>query len=251
MKSRYFAASCQQQKRNKIFIFPYAGGGASAFKNWQDEFDDTEILAAQYPGRENRIKEEPVDNLDLLVKEVFNDIKPLINDGIPYFLFGHSLGTKVAYELALLIQKSNLPYQPKGVIISAGKAPCFKEKNPIHELDTANFIREISRFSGTPKEILGTRSLMDVFMPMLRADFKMDETYQRETAEKINCPVLALMGTVDPELTLEELLTWREYTNKEFIYKSVEGAHMFINTYRAMAIDAIRDFINGQSCNNT
>ncbi|MDF2987625.1 MAG: hypothetical protein K0R50_3135 [Eubacterium sp.] len=251
MNSRYFATSYEQAKSNKIFIFPYAGGGASAFKNWQEEFTDTEILAAQYPGRENRIKEKPVDNLDLLVSEVFNDIKPLISDGIPYFLFGHSLGTKVVYELALLIQKGNLPYQPKGVIISAGKAPCYKEKNPIHELDTANFIREISRFSGTPKEILGTRSLMDIFMPMLRADFRMDETYHRKTAEKINCSVLALLGADDPELTLEELLTWREYTNGEFTYKSVEGAHMFIHTYRSMTINAIRDFVNGQKCNNT
>ncbi|MHB8062633.1 MAG: thioesterase II family protein [Ruminiclostridium sp.] len=244
MKSQYFITSYEKAKRNKIFIFPYAGGGVSAFKNWQEEFVDTEVLVAQYPGRENRIKEKPIDNLEFLVREVFNDIKPLISDNIPYFLFGHSMGTKVVYELALLIQKSNLPFQPSGIIISAGKAPCYKENNPIHGLAIANFVNEISRFSGTPKEILGTRTLMDIFIPMLRADFKMDETYKRETAEKINCPILALMGTEDPELTLEELLTWREYTEGEFTYKSVEGAHMFINTYRAMAINAIGDFIN-------
>lgn len=116
MKNQYFTNSYEKTKKNKIFIFPYAGGGASAFKGWQEEFDYTEILAAQYPGREIRIKEKPIDNLEFLVREVFNDIKPLISDNIPYFLFGHSLGTKTVYELALLIQKSNLPFQPSGVI---------------------------------------------------------------------------------------------------------------------------------------
>lgn len=243
MKSRYFTTDNKIFKKNKIFIFPYAGGGASAFRNWQKEFDNTEIIAAQYPGRETRVKDQLIDNMEVLVREVFEDIKKLISGDTPYFLFGHSLGTKVAYELALLIQKSPSLIQPSGLIISAGKAPCYKEVNPIHKLDNTNFAERVSKIEGTPKEILENKAWLEFFIPMLRADFKMDELYHREKAEKINCPILALMGTQDSELTLEELLMWREYTNGEFSYISVEGGHMFINTNQSRVISAISEFI--------
>lgn len=246
MNSKYFCTfgNNEEAKKTKVFVFPYAGGGASAFKDWQRQFAETEIVIVQYPGRENRIKDPPLDNLELLVTEVFHDIRALINDGTPYFLLGHSLGTKVAYELALLIQKNCLPWQPSGVILSAGKAPCCREDNPIHHLDDAGFIKGIGRFAGTPKEILENKALMGVFAPMLRADFKMSEIYHRDTVEKINCPILALMGTEDTELTLEELLLWREYTTAAFTYKSVQGAHLFINTNRTIVIDTIKNFVN-------
>lgn len=246
MNSKYFCTfgNIEEAKKTKVFIFPYAGGGASAFKDWQRQFADTEIVIVQYPGRENRIKDPPLDNLEMLVTEVFHDIRALINDGTPYFLLGHSLGTKVAYELALLIQNNSLPWQPSGVILSAGKAPCCREDNPIHHLAYADFIKGLERFSGTPKEILENKALMDIFAQMLRADFKMGETYHRSTMEKINCPVLALMGTEDAELTLEQLLLWREYTTADFTYKCVKGEHLFINTNRTAVVDIIRSFIN-------
>ena len=46
----------------RLFVFPYAGGGASVFRNWQKEFKDINVFAAQYPGREDRIAEDPIKN---------------------------------------------------------------------------------------------------------------------------------------------------------------------------------------------
>jgi len=229
--------------KNRIFILPFAGGGASAFSKWQKLFNSTEIIAAQYPGRETRIKEKPIENMDTLVSELFEDIKPIISDSIPYFLFGHSLGTKVAYELALRIQNSEY-YQPRGLIIAAGKAPCLKENNPIHQLNDNDFIREIGRFSVTPNSILQSKELMGVFLPMLRADFKLDETYHRSDVQKVNLPILALMGEDDPELTINELLMWRDFTSHEFTYKKAAGAHMFVITNQEDVAKIIREYIS-------
>lgn len=80
-------------------------------------------------------------------------------------------------------------------------------------------------------------------MPMLRADFKMDETYKRNDVRKIDSPILALMGTEDPELTLQELLKWGEYTTGTFSYKYISGAHMFVNTNREATIEAVKEFL--------
>lgn len=228
---------------NQLFLFPYAGGGASVFRKWQTYFENTELFVVQYPGRENRMKEKPIEDFDLLIKKVFSELCKIISKDIPYFLFGHSLGTKVVYELTLKIQKHHL-HPPEGLILSAGKAPCFEEKKPIHNLEENVFIEEIARFSGTPQEIIQNKEMMKIFVPMLRADFTLDETYRREKIEKVNCPILGLMGTQDQKLTLEEFLKWQEYTNLDFFYRFIEGGHMFVNTNSAIVIQDILEFID-------
>lgn len=243
MNNRYFPGSFKAEVKNRLFIFPFAGGGASVFSKWQKLFSSTEVIAAQYPGRETRIKEKPIENMGTLITELFENIKPIISDSIPYFLFGHSLGTKVAYELALRIQNSAC-YQPRGLIIAAGKAPCLRENNPIHKLSDNDFIREIGRFSATPNSILQSKELMDVFLPTLRADFKLDETYHRSNVQKVNLPILALMGEDDSELTIEELLMWENYTSCEFTYKKAAGAHMFIITSQEDTAKIIWEYIS-------
>ena len=85
---------------------------------------------------------------------------------------------------------------------------------------------------------------------MLRADFMIDETYQRKEIEKIDVPILGLMGTDDKELKIEELKKWEEYTTKDFQYRYVEGGHMFINTNTELVAKEISGFINENVENN-
>lgn len=238
----------RRMNKKRLFLFPFAGGGASVFRSWQSEFKDVELFCAQYPGRENRISEKPVNNFEELFRNIYESIIPLIDEGFPYYFFGHSLGTKIIYELTLSIQKNCL-FMPEGIIVSAGKAPCFKEKKPIYQLNDADFIKELRRFSGTPEEILSNRDLMNIFLPILRADFTIDETYHNEEIEKLNCPILGLMGTKDTELTLDELLKWSDYTNKSFRYEFVKGGHMFINTKYKEVIKWIKEFIENDRNN--
>lgn len=118
-------------EKAKLIAFPYAGGGASVFRKWGQYFDNIKLYAAQYPGREDRITEEPIKKFDILLNKVYESLKFIICDEIPYYLFGHSLGTKLVYELTLKIMEDNLQ-EPEGIIVSAGKAPCFREENPIY-----------------------------------------------------------------------------------------------------------------------
>lgn len=230
------------KRKRKIFVFPYAGGGAYSFRNWQEYFPNFEIITAQYPGRENRIIEKPVSEFKKILDGLYEELIEQIDEETDYYLFGHSLGTKYVYELVLKIMNSKNK-NPKGIIISAGKAPCYKEKNPIHQLDDNNFIKEISRFSVTPTKIIENIEIMKVFLPMLRADFSVDETYINNDIVKIDVPILGLMGTEDEELMLSELTKWQEYTNKNFSYSSISGGHMFINKNLEDVIIEIKKFI--------
>lgn len=228
--------------KGRLFLFPYAGGGASVFKKWQMYFEDIEIFSAQYPGRESRISENPITDLDIILSNIYEIISQIISDGIPYYLFGHSLGTKIIYELTLKIKENNLPL-PKGIIVSAGKAPAYKEENPIYHLEEKEFISQISRFSGTPKEILENYDIMKIFLPMLRADFILDEKYVNPNVIKVDVPILGLMGTKDTELTVNQLIKWSEYTTCDFSCKYIDGAHMFVNTNMESVIKEIKQFI--------
>ncbi|MCR8746644.1 thioesterase II family protein [Romboutsia lituseburensis] len=231
-------------KKNRIFLFPYAGGGVSSFKNWQDKFENTELICAQYPGRESKISEEPLNNLDKLISTLYDYITPLINEDIPYYFFGHSFGTKVVYELVLKIQKNNLK-MPSGIVLSAGKAPCYKEENPIYHLDNVKFLQQLKRFSSIPEELISNMDIMNLFIRMIKADFEMDEKYLKKDIIPINCPIIAFMGSDDKEIRLQELLKWKHYTSKSFNYKIIKGSHMFINTNKDKVVNNIKKFIQG------
>lgn len=233
----------------RLIMFPYAGGGASVFRKWGKLFSNIRLYAVQYPGRENRMSEEPIKDFDILINEVFKNLIKIIDDDRPYYLFGHSLGTKLVYELTLRIMNDSMK-KPSGIIVSGGKAPCFKEENPIYHLDDIDFIKGINRYSGTPEEIIQNIEIMKIFLPMLRADFMMDETYQRKEIEKIDIPILGLMGTDDEEFKIEELKKWEEYTTKDFKYRYIEGGHMFINTNTELVAKEISSFINENVKNN-
>ncbi|MBS6720843.1 MAG: thioesterase [Peptoniphilus harei] len=232
-----------------LVIFPFAGGGVSAFRNWKYEFEDVRIFVAQYPGRENRFSEKAISDINILVETLFNDMKENFDFGKPYYLFGHSMGTKIVYEIALKIKNSSYE-NPRGIIISGGRAPVYKEPNPIYHLDDEGFIEGLRRYEGTPKEILDNKELISIFLPTLRADFVIDEDYQDTKHEKLESPILGLMGDKDQEMKLEELKKWQDYTTKEFVYKYIDGKHMFVNTSTDMVIREIKSYINENVKNN-
>ena len=228
--------------KKAIIIFPYAGGGAYSFKKWQDYFLDTQIYVAQYPGRENRVNEKPINNFDDMLINLYEEIKQIIDLYDDYYLLGHSLGTKFVYELALKIQ-SDKKTMPNGMIISAGKAPCFKELNPIHKLNDKEFIKEMGRFSDKPLEIMKNIEFMKIFLPTLKADFYLAETYLNTKIVAVESPIMGLMGTEDKELTIEELVKWGDYTYKGFSYHFIEGGHMFINNNLEKVVEKVRLFL--------
>ncbi|HFH8898217.1 TPA: thioesterase II family protein [Streptococcus agalactiae] len=99
-------------------------------------------------------------------------------------------------------------------------------------------------------EILDNKDLISIFLPTLRADFVIDEDYQDTKFEKLESPILGLMGDKDQEMKLEELKKWQDYTTKNFSYKYIDGKHMFVNTSPEMVIREIKSYINENVKNN-
>lgn len=214
------------KERLRLFTLPYAGGGASIFRNWEKELPpNIGIYAVQTPGRENRISEAPHTSMDALVKELAQAMAPYLD--LPFCLFGHSLGARIAFETARHL-RTTWGVEPRHLIVSASRGPHIPEPRPLHQLQDHAFVAELNRFSGTPKEVLRNRELMALLLPMLRADFSVDETYRCHEAPSLDCPITVIGGKSDPEATQDELIAWAPYTTSRFALKMIEGDHFFL-----------------------
>lgn len=226
-----------------MFCFAYAGGGASVFRSWQSKLGDQIcVCPAHYPGHEERILEEPVQDMEVLVTNIYEEIHNRDMDRSPFFLFGHSLGSRVAYELALRFEEAGIE-NLIGIIVSAGRAPNRKENHPIYHLPEAEFFTELSKYNRTPIELFENKALWNIFEPALRADFTIAETYCDRRYRKLHVPILALRGTQDIEMTKEDIKEWKAYTMGNFYCADIEGQHLFIDTNEDEVLKRIKEYV--------
>ena len=219
-----------ERDKVRIFCFPYAGGGGSVFRTWKNYFEEEiGIYPVQLPGRENRIGEKPFSNMDCLVNELIDEILRYIDR--PFILFGHSLGARIAFEFSRKLRGINARC-PECLIVAGSRAPEIPEPKPLHQLEYYDFINRLKRYSGTPKAIFENKELMDIFIPVLRADFKIDETWNFRHEAPFDFPIHIFGGKNDPGAHYDELFKWSRHTNKRFSIEMIEGGHFFINEQR-------------------
>lgn len=219
----------QRHAKVRLFCFPYAGAGSSSYYKWYNFFpDDIEVCGIQLPGRQYRFKEKPFTELLSLVKALACVLQPFLDS--PFAFFGHSMGAKISFELARELRRQGMR-EPSYLFVSGSRAPHMPDREgPIHDLPDDQFIEHLRDYQGTPKNVLNNRELMEIFMPVLRADMKLDRTYICREMASLNCPIIALGGDNDKYATYEEVLAWRLHTKGQFTVQFLEGGHFFINT---------------------
>lgn len=221
-----------------IICFPFAGGGASAYQSWVvNSPANIAFCPVQLPGRENRIIEEPLTSMEEVKKSILNDLIGIFDSNENISFWGHSMGAKIAYELAAELQESG--HCVKNLFVSACPCPGDFPKRTISNLSDDDFIIELNRFNGTPKEILEDREVLDFFLPMLRADFGIVEKYADTRGIRLNCPIVGFCGDDDSISSPAELLKWEQYTNASFSYHVFKGDHFFIKNYEKDIIDIL------------
>ena len=236
MKNRWLV--CPQPNLSasaRLFIFPYAGGAPSSFNKWAADFpNEIEISIVHYPGRGSRFNEPPIKELFVLAEEIANAIQSDLDK--PFFFFGHSLGAVLAFEVARRITS-----QPQVLFVSAYGAPHIPNPNhPIHDLSDVEFIKSLQDLNGLPAEVVSNTELMDLLLPVLRADFEAIENYQYAHSEqRLRCPIIAFGGADDSHVDRTRLDAWAYHTNNDFRSKIFSGDHFFINTARRSVIDSI------------
>lgn len=231
------------QAQIKLFCLPFAGGGSSGFRSWADMLPpQIELCNVEIPGRGARLSELLVRRLEDVLPALAEGIKDELNK--PFAIFGHSMGALTGFELSHFI-KENYNLQPVHLFFSGRGAPHLPNRDkPIHELSEADFIREIKSYNGTPREVLEHQELMEIMVPILRADFEVCETYQFHEKPKLKCPLTILCGLQDSGATKEELNAWRELSAGSFNLRMFPGDHFYLLEHKHKLIETIVRDIN-------
>jgi medium-chain acyl-[acyl-carrier-protein] hydrolase len=229
MDSWFVGVQQRPRRRLRLFCFPYAGGGSLIFRQWADRLPaDIEVVAVELPGRGGRLRERAFCRLSDLVGALMGPIAPLLD--VPYALFGHSMGAMIAFELTRALRRCNRP-QPEGLFVSARAAPHIIDCEPVtYTLPDAELIGELEKLNGTPPEVLGHLELMQMMLPLIRADFELVQTYQYSAEQRLQCPITAFGGIRDIEVPQCSLLPWGEHTSSEFKLRLLDGDHFFLKS---------------------
>jgi len=233
----------------RLFCFPHVGGGASIYRSWPQRLDERiELLAVELPGRGRRFGEAPFRSLAEALRIFHASLDASFFDK-PFFLFGHSMGALLAYEWSWMLAEQGRVL-PKALALSAFGAPhrAAPPRRFLHDLPDLEFIGELQRLKGTPSEVLQHRELMDLLMPMIRADLQMVETYRHAPRGKLTLPFLLMGGQEDVEVAQERLEAWRELTDAGCKLEIFPGDHFFIQSAKDRVIDRLSHEIQKYLC---
>lgn len=232
--------------RLRLFVFPYAGGRASSFRGWQRRLPEwIEVCALQPPGREQRLSEPPLASVAEASAAILGVLGPLLD--LPFAFYGHSLGGLVAYECVRELGHRGRSL-PRCFFASGSRAPHAPlPEHPVHVLRGEAFLARLAALGGTPPQVLAHQELMDLFTPMLLADFRMSETYRTEAPERLPLPLHVLGGREDREVSPERLLAWQELAGAGSTVDWFPGGHFFVHAEEpavvarvAASLDALR-----------
>ncbi len=213
--------------RARLFCLPHAGGGATAFHSWAAELPaGVQVCPVQLPGRETRLSEPLYTQIEPLIEAIDRELRPWLE--IPYAVYGHSMGALLAFEWMRRIQRDGYS-MPTWLFLSgrrAPDAPC--DAALLHSLPDREFIAELNRlYGGISLEFLGNVALMEVFLPILRADVAVVESYQFREGEPLNCPITAFSGMNDASVSWDQLVGWKRQTRQRFAMQVLPGGHFY------------------------
>jgi medium-chain acyl-[acyl-carrier-protein] hydrolase len=165
--------------------------------------------------------------MELLAKAVLSEMRPYLDR--PFAFFGHSMGAVISFEIARLLRREQTTL-PIHLFVSGRPAPQIPEpKRYTYNLPDPAFMKELLRLKGTPAEVLEHPELMQVVMPLLRADFELIQTYTYTDEPPLNIPLTAIGGLED-EISREKLEGWRAQTTRAFSLRLLPGDHFYLTT---------------------
>lgn len=222
----------------RLFCFPYAGGGTLIFRDWARNLLDTvELCPVQLPGRDRRAREEPITNISSLVQAMAGGLSSWLD--LPFAFFGHSMGALIGFELAHYLREK-YGREPVHLFVSARPAPQIPDPDePTYNLSEAEFIDELRRLNGTPREVIDNKELMTLMVPLIRADFELCQTYAYLPKPPLNCLITAMGGLRDKSVTRQHLEAWQVHTTSSFSLRMFPGDHFFLHSYEATLLQII------------
>ena len=176
--------------------------------------------------------------MDALVGPLADAVLPGLDR--PFAIFGHSMGALIGFELARRLRRLGAP-EPVHLFFSARRAPHVPDpRPPLHTLPDHDLVAQLTqRYNGMPRAVLESPELLRMFVPVIRADLTLTETYDYRPEEPLACPISAFGGLDDGAVTRDDLSAWGDQTRGSFTLRMLPGGHFFLQTLRKRLLSAI------------
>ncbi|MBL0743053.1 thioesterase II family protein [Chryseolinea lacunae] len=210
-----------------LLCFPFAGGSKYSYNTFSKIAPrHLHIVPLDYPGRGARFKESLLTEMSRIVDDAYEFVKK--HAGENYALYGHSMGTVVAYLVTKRIVRDNLP-KPLHLFVTGRGGPSISDdvKPARYLLSKDKFIQAIKELGGSPAEVLDDEDIMSFFEPIFRADFQALDTYEYEPSEAFDVPITVMTGA-DEQVSYEQVVAWQRETTRPIVARQFPGNHFFI-----------------------
>ncbi|WP_369394279.1 thioesterase II family protein [Streptomyces sp. CG1] len=221
----------------RLVCLPHAGGSATFYHPVSAGLPaSVDVLAVQYPGRQDRRNEPCADSIQELADHVTSVLLPWTD--LPLLFFGHSMGATLGFEVARRLERDH------GVVLhalfaSARRAPSCPRDESVHLRDDDGLVAEMRKLSGTDSAILDDEELIRMALPAIRADYRAAETYAYEPGPNLRCPIVGLVGDDDPKVTVDEARAWSRHTDASFDFHVFQGGHFYLTSHQREVLDLL------------
>lgn len=244
MTSRWFVRyPARGELSIRLFCFPSAGSGAAQFNTWAKHLPaGVELNAVQLPGRESRFREPLFSRVPPLVNAVVGALQDRVD--APYAFLGHSLGALLAFETTRNIRSQGWS-QPLRLLLIGRRAPQLPlDSEPLHRLSDAGLLDWMRDLGGTPDKLLEIPEMVSLYLPIVRADLQLNETYEYEPAPRLAMPISLFGGVRDGQASRTQLQAWCEQTTSGCKVRMYPGGHFFMKEYQSVLIRDICHDLN-------
>ncbi|WP_216215651.1 thioesterase II family protein [Amycolatopsis aidingensis] len=225
---------------HRLVCFPHAGGSASYyFPVARSLSPRVDVLAVQYPGRQDRHTEPCIDDIGELAGRTAEALRPWT--GQPLAFFGHSMGASLAFEVARRFEADGILLSR--LFVSGRRAPTRTRNDGVHQLDDEGLLAEMRMLGGTEAAVLQEEDLLRMMLPVLRNDYKAAETYRYVPGPDVSCPIHALVGDQDPRVPVDEARSWGDHTSGEFTLRVFPGGHFYLGQQQAEVLRTISEHL--------
>ncbi|WIX77047.1 alpha/beta fold hydrolase [Amycolatopsis carbonis] len=222
---------------HRVVCFPHAGGSAPFFKPMALALaPDVDVVAVQYPGRQDRRHEPPMDRISDLADGISAAMDGILDR--PLTFLGHSMGAVVAFEVARRLA-DDPRFRLVRLFASGRPSPALSRPGRVHRLDDDGLVAEIESLGGTDTRLLREPEIRAMILPAVRADYRAVETYRFDAGKPLDSPITALIGTDDPHTTVAEAQDWATHTTAPCELVEFPGGHFFVVDHASRIVDLV------------
>jgi pyochelin biosynthetic protein PchC len=229
----------------ELACFPHAGGSASFYHPVAQALaPGLDVLAIQYPGRQDRRAEAPLTSIPLLADKITNALleqKNRTGSDRSIALFGHSMGALIAFEVAVRLEASGIV--PAALIVSGRRAPSVLGTGAPADQPDANMVMELPSPTGNSGEILDDDEVLNLILPVFRADHAAISDYRYQPGPPLATPIAAFIGENDPRVNRKEASAWSAHTATDFTLYTFPGGHFYLSEHQTIVLAALRTYL--------